>query len=114
MGEFDHLRVPRDAVRIDPEHYASLPASAQKIFECILQNGALSHQGLWSSMRMSPRTIRFALRRLRDERFVDRCHSLRDARTCYFFVHPRLIAEDHIAQQRSRAPGRLHIRHVSP
>lgn len=100
MEDTHHLRVPREAVRIEPMEYARLPESARRVFESVLDHGPLTHTDLRRLTRMPARTIRFAVQRLRREAYLDSRTSLRDARTCYFFVDARRINEEFIEEQR--------------
>lgn len=100
MVDFRHLRIPPDAVDVDPEEMRRLPASAQRVFQCILEQGRVAHGELHAITRIPPRTVRFAIRRLRDEQMIEGRLSLRDCRTCYFFVHPRLVSQEHIDEAR--------------
>lgn len=104
MGdEYRFLHFPSDAVHVDLLEFARLPESAQRIFETVRENGPVSHASLREITGMPPRTIRFAVKRLRDEKFLDARCSLRDCRTCYFFVHMRLVQVEALEQIRGEA-----------
>jgi hypothetical protein len=47
----------------------------------------MTHGQVAASTGMPPRTIRFAVRRLREAGLVSSVPSLRDCRTCYLFVN---------------------------
>lgn len=94
MGEYGFLHFPADAVRVDESRFVRLPESAQRVFVAVKVDGPLTHAELRDRTGLPPRTIRFAVRRLKDEGFVDTRSSLKDCRTCYFFVS-RDCVEDH-------------------
>lgn len=83
-----------------------LPESARRVFQAIIQEGPVTHAGLREATGIPPRTIRYAVRRLKDEELIDTRCSLEDCRTCYFFVHPQHI--DAQALQRLRDEASTH------
>lgn len=101
--EYEYLHFPADAVHVDPREFGRLPESAQKVFEAIKQHGPVTHAGLRDVTDMPARTIRYAVKRLRDDGFVDTRCSLRDCRTCYFFVHRRCVGVEALAEARRQA-----------
>lgn len=103
MGEYEFLRFPAEAVRVDEERFGRLPGSAQRVFHAVKDEGPLTHADLRRRTGLPPRTIRFAVKRLREEGFVDARSSLRDCRTCYFFVSRDCVEDDAIADARERA-----------
>ncbi len=74
------LRVREDAA-------GHLPPSAHRIFGLLRDAGALTHAQIALRTGMPARTIRFAVRRLREQGLVSSIPSLRDCRTCYLFVN---------------------------
>jgi hypothetical protein len=63
-----------------------LPSSAKRVLEILGANGPLTHKELVVATQLPPRTLRFALARLRA---IGRVHwrwSLRDARQRMYFV----------------------------
>lgn len=102
MSEYAFLQFPPEAVETD-DSFHMLPESAKRVFDAIRRNGPVSHQDLRVHTRMPPRTIRFAVRRLRDEGYVDSRSSLRDCRTCYFFVDKRWIDPSYLEDARDQA-----------
>lgn len=101
--EYEFLHFPADQVHVDPVVFGKLPASAQKVFEAIKAGGPMSHAALREATGMPARTIRFAVKRLREEGLVDTRCSLRDCRTCYFFVDKRCVGLDALEEARRRA-----------
>ena len=67
-----------------------LPRSAEQVLRILEENGPLTHKDLVAATNLPPRTLRFALARLRADGHVVWRWSLRDARQrLYFFAPPR-------------------------
>ncbi len=66
-----------------------LPPSAERVLAVLGASGPLTHKDLVVATRMAPRTLRFALARLRASGRVTWRWSLRDARQRVYFV-PRV------------------------
>jgi DNA-binding transcriptional ArsR family regulator len=105
MGWTANLRVPAEGIVASQEELDRLPVSARTVFDTIVAEGPMSHSDLRRVTGMPQRTIGFALRRLRDEQMLDSRVSLHDCRTCYFFVHPRLVSQEVIKQGRDAVPS---------
>lgn len=105
VQEYAFLRFPPAAVLVDESELAGLPASARAVFEQILVNGPMGHPELRERTGIAPRTIRFAVQRLRALGFLEAVASLQDSRTCYFYVHPRRLDPAYIQQMRETAEG---------
>lgn len=103
MGEYDFLRFPAEAVQIDPHQFARLPESAQRVFEAVRDHGPLTHVGLREHTGIPARTVRFAVKRLKDAGFVDTRCSLQDCRTCYFFVARECVRQEYLEAAREAA-----------
>jgi DNA-binding Lrp family transcriptional regulator len=103
MAEYEFLHFPAEAVKVDEAQFAALPESARRVFEAVKENGPLTHAGLRAATNLPPRTVRFAVKRLKDEGFIDTRCSLRDCRTCYFFVSRRCVEESALEAARKRA-----------
>jgi DNA-binding MarR family transcriptional regulator len=106
------LRFPSQAIRVDRERLDCLPASASRVFWLIQELAPISQRGLRETTGMPERTIRFAVRRLRQAGLVDVRRSLQDCRTRYFFVSRACIAQEALEQakrdaQRSADPGAI-------
>ncbi len=100
MAELPTLRVPADAIGIDDASRARLPESARRVLDAVIRFAPVTHADLRDLTGMPPRTIRYAVRRLRDEGIIDSRCSLQDCRTCYFFIHPDQVLGD-ISRQAS-------------
>jgi DNA-binding transcriptional ArsR family regulator len=103
MAEYEFLRFPADAVRVDEDRFGRLPGSAQRVFDAVRGDGPLTHADLRRRTGLPPRTIRFAVKRLREEGFVDARSSLKDCRTCYFFVSRDCVEHGALEDARERA-----------
>ncbi|MFO1535715.1 MAG: hypothetical protein ABR586_08630 [Thermoplasmatota archaeon] len=103
MGEYEFLHFPADAVQVDPVRFGKLPESARAVFEAVKQLGPLTHADLRARTGMPARTIRFAVARLKEGGFLDVRCSLRDCRTCYFFVNRRCVGVAALEEARRRA-----------
>ncbi len=103
VREYAFLHFPADAVHVDRVTFGKLPASAQRVFEVVRDHGPLTHAEIHEHTDIPPRTIRFAVKRLRDEGLVDTRCSLRDCRTCYFFVDKRCVGIEALEEARQRA-----------
>jgi DNA-binding transcriptional ArsR family regulator len=105
VGEYEFLHFPAEAVHVDPVRMGRLPESCRSVFEAVRQLGPLTHTDLRERTGMPPRTIRFAIARLKEEGFLDVRCSLRDCRTCYFFVNKRCVGVEALEDARRRAEG---------
>ena len=103
VAEYEFLRFPPEAVQVDPVRFGQLPESARTVFEAVKQEGPLTHADLRNHTGLPPRTIRFAVKRLKEEALIDTRCSLRDCRTCYFFVSKACVDEQAIEDARRKA-----------
>lgn len=78
--------VPSDQGRA-PGAGADLPVSARHVLAA-LREGPRTYRQLLTETRLPGRTVRWAVRRLRDADLVDARTSLRDGRQTWFFVRP--------------------------
>lgn len=85
MADTAFLHFPADAV--DPMVMLRLPESARRVFGVVRTQGPLTYAQLNASVAMPPRTVRYAIKSLKDAGLIETRCSLRDCRTCYFFVH---------------------------
>jgi predicted transcriptional regulator len=103
VDEYRFLHFPADAVQVDRVKFGRLPESARTVFEAVKAEGPLTHAELREKTGIPPRTIRYAVKRLKDEGFIDTRCSLRDCRTCYFFVHKRCVGVEALEDARRQA-----------
>jgi DNA-binding transcriptional ArsR family regulator len=103
VAEYEFLHFPAAAVQVDPVRFGKLPESARAVFAAVKELGPLTHAGLRERTGMPARTIRFAVARLKEAGFLDVRCSLRDCRTCYFFVNRRCVGVAALEEARRRA-----------
>lgn len=103
LAEYEFLHFPPEAVQVDPDRYERLPESARRVFAAVREDGPLTHADLRRRTGLPPRTVRFAVKRLKDEGFVDTRCSLRDCRNTYFFVSKDCVDGQALEEQRRRA-----------
>lgn len=102
-GEYTFLRFPPGAVRVDGARLRSLPASARTVFDTILVAGPLTNGALRTETGLPPRTLRFAVRRLKDAGLVQSRGSLRDGRNTYVCVAKECVGAEALEEARRRA-----------
>ena len=103
MTEYSFLQFPAEAIQLDPKLVEGLPTSARRVLDAVRERGPLTHNELGLATGLPPRTIRYAVRRLKDHGVLESLSSLRDCRTCYFFVSRRHIRPEALAEARGRA-----------
>jgi DNA-binding transcriptional ArsR family regulator len=103
VAEYEFLHFPAAAVQVDPVRFGKLPESARAVFAAVKELGPLTHADLRARTGMPARTIRFAVARLKEAGFLDVRCSLRDCRTCYFFVNKRCVGVAALEEARRRA-----------
>ncbi len=64
-----------------------LPPSAQTIYTILSAEGPLTHKDLVEVSEMPPRTVRYAVARLKEEGYLGQRCNLMDCRQCFFFIH---------------------------
>jgi len=57
-----------------------LPPSSQIVLKILSKNGALTHKDIVKKCHCSPRTVRFALRRLKENKLIIEKMNIRDMR----------------------------------
>lgn len=100
MGEYRWLRFPADAIHIDAELLGRLPESSRRVFATLREQGPLTHADLRDQTGMPPRTIRYAVGRLKEEGLVDCRGSLQDSRSRYFFIHLDWVGKEALEKAR--------------
>ena len=64
----------------DPDVVEYLPPSAKLVFDALASSGPLTQKDLISKTELLPRTVRYALGRLKEESVIREYFYLRDAR----------------------------------
>ena len=69
-----------------PETVEALPPSARAVYERLTTAGPLTHRDLVQTTGLPPRTVRYAVGRLKEAGVIGARCNLMDCRQCYFFV----------------------------
>lgn len=91
MYESPHLDIHRPNPKtLDPAEQERvlrlLPPSAKLVYKALDESGALTSKEISDETLLAPRTVRHALKRLRQFGLVNTRASLRDCRTAYFYL----------------------------
>lgn len=71
----------------------NLPPSSQKILNLLENGGALTHKELVHLSSLAPRTVRYALKRLKDNDMIVEKFNFRDARQIlYEYKDPQTVS----------------------
>ncbi len=79
---------PRQDATPDPSEQAleELPPSARTVYSVLNDTGPMTHKDLLTEMEMPGRTIRYAVKRLKDAGIIGERCNLMDCRQCFFYV----------------------------
>jgi len=61
-------------------HHELLPPSSQKVLHLLEQGGSMTHKDIVKESCLAPRTVRYALKRLKDQGLILEKFNFRDAR----------------------------------
>lgn len=82
-----HRTEPRELSEEEKERALRLlPPSAKLVYKALAESGAMTSKEISDETLLAPRTVRHALKRLRQYGLVNTRASLRDCRTAYFFL----------------------------
>lgn len=73
--------------QLAPSLPEGLPPSAQTIYKILAVEGPLTHKELVEISEMPPRTVRYAVSRLKEDGFIGERCNLMDCRQCFFFIN---------------------------
>jgi predicted transcriptional regulator len=59
---------------------SNLPPSSRTLLDILHEGGAMTHKELVKKSRLAPRTVRYALKRLKERRLIIEKFNFRDAR----------------------------------
>lgn len=85
------VTIPPQQLCVRLDDLNGLARSAKRVFCAVVELGPATHADLQDGTGISDRTIRYALKRLQDEKHIESHASLRDYRLRYFYVHPRHV-----------------------
>ena len=60
--------------------YTTLPPSSKTVLEILNSNGEMTHKDLVQKTRLAPRTVRYALKKLKEKQLIIEKFNFRDAR----------------------------------
>jgi len=66
----------------------SLPPSSRTVLDILHDSGALTHKELVTKSHLAPRTVRYALKRLKERRLIIEKFNFRDARQIIYQSAP--------------------------
>jgi transcription initiation factor IIE alpha subunit len=64
---------------------APLPPSSKRVLKVLENGGAMTHKDLVEKTHLAPRTVRYALRKLKERKLIIEIFNFRDARQIIYF-----------------------------
>ncbi len=77
-----------------------LPESCKKVFNIIIEEGPLSSKEIVTRVSCSTRSVRYALKRLLDDDFVERRPCLKDMRQTLYYANANRLKGEMMALRR--------------
>jgi DNA-binding MarR family transcriptional regulator len=74
-------------------HPTSLPPSSKTVLEILDSGGAMTHKDLVEKSRLAPRTVRYALKKLKERHLIIEKFNFRDARQIIYQNRPAQTSE---------------------
>jgi DNA-binding MarR family transcriptional regulator len=74
-------------------HPTTLPPSSRKVLIILEDGGSMTHKDLVRSSNLAPRTVRYALKRLKDNDLIVEKFNFKDARQIIYQYKPPQAAE---------------------
>ncbi|QSZ67405.1 transcriptional regulator [Methanofollis aquaemaris] len=74
-------------------HQTSLPPSSRKVLLILEDGGAMTHKDLVRNSSLAPRTVRYALKRLKENNLIIEKFNFKDARQIIYECRPQEVAE---------------------
>jgi len=75
-------------------HPTSLPPSSKTVLEILDSGGAMTHKDLVEKSRLAPRTVRYALKKLKERHLIIEKFNFRDARQIIYQNRPVQASEN--------------------
>ncbi|WAC05453.1 MAG: winged helix-turn-helix transcriptional regulator [Methanoregula sp.] len=72
---------------------ATLPPSSRTVFTILDTGGAMTHKDLVKKSNLAPRTVRYALKKLKERQMIIEKFNFRDARQIIYQNRPRQSSE---------------------
>jgi predicted transcriptional regulator len=74
-------------------HTSSLPPSSKTVLQILDKSGAMTHKDLVTKSKLAPRTVRYALKKLKEHQMIIEKFNFRDARQIIYQNRPRQTNE---------------------
>jgi len=71
----------------------TLPPSSKTVLEILGSGGAMTHKDLVKKSRLAPRTVRYALKKLKERHLIIEKFNFRDARQIIYQNKPIITSE---------------------
>jgi predicted transcriptional regulator len=75
----------------------TLPPSSRTVFRILDSGGAMTHKDLVKKSNLAPRTVRYALKKLKERQMIIEKFNFRDARQIIYQNRPQQTSETPIA-----------------
>ena len=72
---------------------STLPPSSRTVLQILDTGGAMTHKDLVKKSRLAPRTVRYALKKLKERQMIIEKFNFRDARQIIYQNRPRQTSE---------------------
>jgi len=72
---------------------STLPPSSRTVLQILDAGGAMTHKDLVKKSRLAPRTVRYALKKLKERQMIIEKFNFRDARQIIYQNRPRQTSE---------------------
>ncbi len=72
----------------------TLPPSSMMVLQILDSGGAMTHKDLVSKSKLAPRTVRYALKKLKERQMIIEKFNFRDARQIIYQNRPRQTNEN--------------------
>jgi len=72
----------------------TLPPSSRMVLQILDSGGAMTHKDLVSKSKLAPRTVRYALKKLKERQMIIEKFNFRDARQIIYQNRPRQTNEN--------------------
>ncbi len=70
----------------------SLPPSSQTVLHILTEGGAMTHKELVKRSKLAPRTVRYALKKLKEQHLIIEKFNFRDARQIIYQNRPAILS----------------------
>jgi predicted transcriptional regulator len=74
-------------------HTSSLPPSSKTVLQILDNGGAMTHKDLVTKSKLAPRTVRYALKKLKEHQMIIEKFNFRDARQIIYQNRPKQTNE---------------------